>query len=79
VLVFGILVLAILTILPLFILALIMEKKFWLVTLVFFVTVTVCFLLIASKRLPGTISPAVASPHQVEQTLPLSDFTRGNP
>lgn len=56
-----------------------MEKKFWLVTLVFFVTVAVCFLLIASQRLPGTVRPAVASPHQVEQVLPMSDLTQGNP
>ena len=60
-----------------------MEKKFWLITMIFFVTVLFCFLLIASRRLPGTVSPAVASPPQIdqpaqEQVAPVSDLTRGN-
>ena len=60
-----------------------MEKKFWLITMIFFVTVLFCFLMIASQRLPETISPAVASPQQIdqpvqEQIAPVSDLTKGN-
>jgi hypothetical protein len=38
-----------------------MEKRFWLITLMFFMAVAVCFLLIVSEHLTEAISPAVAS------------------
>ena len=50
-----------------------MEKKFWFVTMMFFMAVVVCFLMIASQRLPGAVSPAVASPHQASQSAQVQD------
>ena len=39
-----------------------MERRFWLVTVLFFMSVMVCFLLVASQHISGTIAPVVASP-----------------
>jgi len=39
----------------------IMEKRFWIVTLMFFLAVSTCFLLILSQQVTGVVTPAVAS------------------
>ena len=39
-----------------------MERRFWIVTVFFFMSVMVCFLLVASQHISGTIAPVVASP-----------------
>ena len=38
-----------------------MEKRFWIVTLMFFLAVSTCFLLILSQQVTGVVTPAVAS------------------
>ena len=44
-----------------------MERRFWTVTVVFFMAVIICFLLVASQQITGTVSPAVASPQGQNQ------------
>jgi len=45
-----------------------MERRFWFVTLMFFMAVMVCFLLVASQHVSGTVAPVVASPACQSQT-----------
>jgi hypothetical protein len=38
-----------------------MERRFWMITLVFFIAVIVCFLLVATQHIAGMTTSAVAS------------------
>jgi len=49
-----------------------MEKRFWIVTLMFFLAVSTCFLLILSQQVTGVVALAVAS--GIKPTI-----TTGNP
>ena len=47
-----------------------MERRFWLVTIMFFVAVILCFLLVASQHISDTVPPAAAEvQHHVNSDL----------
>jgi hypothetical protein len=49
-----------------------MERRFWIITLVFFTAVTICFLLIVSQQLSGIVTPAIASGSNQQSTSGMS-------